>query len=80
MLLRTMGPQCIAVDEITAEKDCCALLHASFCGVQLLATAHAGSVSDLYRRPAYRMLTRQKLFDRVLLLRPGRHFTPEVKL
>lgn len=68
ILLRTMGPACIAVDEITTEQDCNALIHAGWCGVRLLATAHAASVSDLTQRPVYRSLVSCKLFDHILVL------------
>lgn len=68
MLLKTMGPSCIAVDEITSEQDCDALIRAGWCGVQLLATAHAASVSDLTRRPVYRKLAQSRIFDHVLVL------------
>lgn len=67
-LLRTMGPQTIAVDEITAEPDCLALQQALRCGVQLVATAHAGSVSDLRSRPLYKMLLNQGAFEHVLIM------------
>ena len=68
MVLRTMGPECVAVDEITAEGDCQALLRAGWCGVRLLATAHAASMQDLRNRPVYRSLVQTKLFDHVLIL------------
>ena len=67
-LLRTMGPEYIAVDEITASSDCEALLQAGWCGVKLMATAHAGSVSDLLSRPVYRPLLKNGLFDHILVL------------
>lgn len=66
--LRTMGPQWVAVDEITAEEDCEALLRAVGCGVKLLATAHASSQQDLDRRPVYRKLREMELFSQVLVL------------
>ena len=68
VILRTMGPDCIAVDEITAETDCIALRQAGWCGVRLLATAHAGSISDLQSRPLYRPLLEESLFDHILVL------------
>lgn len=66
--LRTMGPKCIAVDEITAQEDCQALLSAAWCGVDLLATAHAANCNDLRSRPVYRPLVQTELFDRVIVL------------
>lgn len=68
MVLRTMGPQYIAVDEITSAMDCQGLLHAGWCGVRLLATAHAASVRDLKCREVYRPLTESQLFSTVLVM------------
>lgn len=76
-VLRTMGPGCIAVDEITAQEDCQALLRASFCGVRLLATAHAGAVSDLCRRSVYKPLLDARVFTTALVLSPDKSYKPE---
>ena len=77
MLLRTMGPSCIAVDEITAEEDTEALIHAGWCGVRLLATAHAASVKDLIARPIYHRLASSKLFDHILVLHRDKSWREE---
>ena len=77
LLLRTMGPQCIAVDEITSESDCLALNRAGWCGVRLLATAHAATVDDLRSRPVYRSLVSTHLFDHVLVLRRDKSWQEE---
>lgn len=66
--LRTMGPQWIAVDEITAAEDCAAIGHAAGCGVKLLATAHASSRADFLCRPIYRRLSELGVFSRMILL------------
>jgi len=68
MALRCMGPDWIAVDEITAKQDCEALVRAGWCGVKTLATAHASGMEDLYRREVYRPLVETKLFRSVLIL------------
>lgn len=68
MVLRTMCPEWIAVDEITAREDCDALMQAGWCGVKLLATVHAGSLEDLHSRPVYRPLLDCGLFRRGILL------------
>lgn len=68
MMLRTMGPEAIAVDEITSEEDCAALIKAAWCGVRLLATAHAESAADLRRRSIYKPLVEACLFDHILVL------------
>lgn len=77
MVLRTMGPCCIAVDEITAQEDCDALLQAGWCGVRLLATAHASSVFDLKSRTLYRPLIENRLFDHVIVLRRDKSWREE---
>ena len=76
-LLRTMGPSCIAVDEITSEADCRALISAGWCGVRLVATAHAGSLNDLRCRPVYRQLYGCGLFDHVLVLDRSKNWREE---
>lgn len=77
MVLRTMGPECIAVDEITAQEDCLALQKAQRCGVQLIATAHAGSVEDLKNRQVYRSLIWDGIFQTILLLKQDKSWTYE---
>lgn len=68
MLLRTMGPQCIAVDEITAKEDCDALVSAANCGVALLATAHGASMEDLRSRGIYEPLVKGRVFNHIVLM------------
>jgi len=68
MMLKIMGPVCIAVDEISSQKDCDALLKAGWSGVDLLATAHAGGVEELKKRPVYQPILETKLFDHIVCL------------
>ena len=77
MMLRTMGPACIAVDEITAAADCQALIQAANCGVRLLATAHAGSSRDYCQRGVYRELVHQKIFDTLIVLHKDKSYHME---
>ena len=76
-VLKTMTPDCIAVDEITAEEDCEALCHAWGCGIKLMATAHAGSLDEFYQRPIYQKLVRMQLFDSCLVLHKDKSFRVE---
>jgi stage III sporulation protein AA len=69
LLLRTMSPQLLAADEITAPEDIAALSEAANCAVPVLATAHASSVDELRRRPLYLTLLEQEIFSRVVLIR-----------
>lgn len=66
--LRNMGPSLIAVDEITAPDDCDALTKAGWCGVSLIASAHAGSRQDLFTRSVYKPIIETKLFDTLVIL------------
>lgn len=77
MLIRTMGPSCIAVDEITEPEDTQALLQAANCGVRLLATAHASSVLDFQRRSIYRPLWDNQIFNVILVLQRDKSYTME---
>lgn len=68
LLLRTMNPDWIAVDEITDEKDLDALLRSSFCGVRILATAHIFCREDLFARPLYAKMCEMNLFENLILM------------
>ncbi len=76
-VLRTMGPDTVAIDEITAEADCRALLRAGWCGVHLLATAHASCRQDLMSRAVYRPLLEAGLFEHLVTLQPDKSFRTE---
>ena len=77
MALRTMGPACIAVDEITAAEDTQALLNAAWCGVDLFATAHAGSKGELISRPIYQPILASNLFQTLVILNSDKSLTQE---
>ena len=75
LLLRAMSPTWIAADEITARRDLEAMEQISYCGVRLLATAHAKSRQELAARPLYRELLELGIFRRLLVLQPDRQFS-----
>ena len=77
MVLRTMGPQWIAVDEITAAQDCDAIVNAHGCGVRFIATAHSGSMEDFCSRPVYRELVKNRVFETVYIMCPDKSFRRE---
>jgi stage III sporulation protein AA len=66
--VRTLGPDVIAVDELGGAADLDAVLRARYAGVEVLATVHARTASDLPQRAAWRRALRQGVFDAVVFL------------
>ena len=50
-MIRAMAPDAIVADEIGSEADAEALADAARCGVAFVASAHAGSMESVMRRP-----------------------------
>lgn len=76
-VLRTMNPKVIAVDEITEEADCRALSNAAWCGVDLIATAHAGSKQELFSRKIYKPIIDSGLFRTLIILHSDKSWKEE---
>ena len=76
-LLRAMRPDYLAVDEITEEQDCLAMIQAANCGVRLAATAHASSWKDYLGRSIYRPLISENIFQTILILNKDKSYTVE---
>ncbi len=62
MLLRSMNPEYIAMDEITSPADLEAIVKITGCGVKLLATAHGSCMDELEKRPLYAKLLAMNVF------------------
>lgn len=77
MVLKTMGPVWIAVDEVTAQADCDALREAAWCGVKLLATVHAADRGDLSRGKVYEPLVSAGIFQNFIILQQDKSFRLE---
>lgn len=73
MLIRSMSPQVIAVDEIGTAEDIHAIAHAMHCGCRMVATVHADSMEELRKKPILCQLVDQKLFERYILLGNQKH-------
>lgn len=80
MAIRTMSPDTVALDEITGQEDCMAVQSAAWCGVRILATAHAGSKSELLSREIYRPLLHNKIFKTLIVLQKDKTWKQEVML
>lgn len=68
MLLKTMSPALLVVDEITAPEDVEAVALCAHCGVSVLASAHARNLEDLQKRALYRTLLDLGLFERAVVI------------
>lgn len=68
MLIRTMAPQVIAVDEIGGRKDMEAVAEVRNCGCRLLATVHGSSMEDIQSKPVLRELLQERTFERYVVL------------
>lgn len=71
MLIRSMSPTVIAVDEIGKREDIEALAYVMNCGCQMLATVHGASIEDIKNKPVLRKLVEEKLFKRFIVLSGG---------
>ena len=72
MLIRSMSPAVIAVDEIGKREDIDALAYVMNCGCQILATVHGSSIDDIRNKPVLRKLVEERLFKRFVILSGGR--------
>ncbi|PRS02720.1 stage III sporulation protein AA [Bacillus atrophaeus] len=68
MMIRSMSPEVIIVDEIGRMEDSEAILEALHAGVSVIVSAHGWTISDLMKRPSLKLLWEEKAFDRYVEL------------
>ncbi|WP_379966415.1 stage III sporulation protein AA [Ectobacillus sp. sgz5001026] len=68
MLIRSMSPDVIVVDEIGRQEDSEAIQEAIHAGVQLIVTAHGYNWEDVWKRPSIRELMELGVFERFIEL------------
>lgn len=68
MLIRSMSPDVIIVDEIGSRADSEAVMEAVNAGVKLIVTAHGEDWSDLLKRPSLKPLLDLSIFSRFIIL------------
>lgn len=68
MLIRTMSPQVIAVDEIGSREELEAMEYAMNCGCKLIATIHGSSLEDIRQKPILSRMVREAWFARYVVL------------
>ncbi len=67
--LRSLAPEVIILDEIGGREEAEGLLDFMRCGVRIVATAHADSISDLRTRRSTRPFIESEIFDIVCGIR-----------
>ncbi|OEF98430.1 stage III sporulation protein AA [Desulfuribacillus alkaliarsenatis] len=68
LLIRSMSPQIIAVDEIGSKADANAVDEVLHAGVSIITTAHAFNLEELMGRPIMNEMIQKKVFDRYIVL------------
>lgn len=71
MLIRSMGPEVIAVDEIGSVEEVGILQYAMHCGCRMLATVHGENYQEIRGKPLFEDFFRMQLFERYVVLCRG---------
>ena len=73
MLIRSMGPEVIAADEIGTAEDVHAIEYAMHCGCKMLVTVHGQSMEELKKKPMFGEMIAKKRFERYIVLGREEH-------
>jgi stage III sporulation protein AA len=68
MMIRSMSPDVIIVDEVGRQEDCDAVSEAIHAGVRLMMTIHGYNMNDLHKRPSLKALLDSQSFERFVVL------------
>lgn len=71
LLLRSMSPQVLAVDELGGEEDFKAVEQAVYSGSRVLGTVHAGGIGELIEKPYLHRWIEKEVFGRYVLICRG---------
>lgn len=69
MLIRSMSPGVVAIDELGDLEEWKALLYASYCGTGILATMHGAGMEDYMIHKNICIPEQEDIFDRCIVLR-----------
>lgn len=72
MMIRSMSPDVLVVDEIGRKEDTEAILEAVHAGICLIMTTHGDSYTDILQRPILKPILDQKFFNRFIELSRGK--------
>jgi stage III sporulation protein AA len=68
MMIRSMSPELLIVDEIGRPEDATAIHEAIHAGICVIATAHGLNYADISRRPVLKELLADEVFTRIVVL------------
>lgn len=68
MVIRSMAPEVVAVDEVGTREDYEAMWYALTSGCSLLATIHGDSMSQMKEKPLFREMLQAEMFERYIFL------------
>jgi stage III sporulation protein AA len=68
MMIRSMSPELLIVDEIGRPEDAAAIHEAIHAGIAVMATAHGLNYDDISRRPVLKELLHDQVFKRIVVL------------
>lgn len=68
MAIRSMSPEVVICDEIGTYKDMDSIIAALNSGVKLITTIHGFDIDDLYKRPVFREVMENNVFQRAIVL------------
>lgn len=72
MVLRSMGPQMIAVDELGTVEDIQALFSVIRSGCRVIATIHGESIQDLKTKVFLKEVIQENVFERYVVIKENR--------
>jgi len=68
MLIRSMSPEVLVVDEIGREEDAAAIMEAVNAGIKLMMTTHGNSLAEIRKRPSLQPIIDMGIFTRFVEL------------
>lgn len=68
MLIRSMAPEVVAIDELGGMEDTAAMKRVSACGCRLLATVHGFDLAELKEKKYMEDVIKDKLFSRYIVM------------
>lgn len=68
LLIRTMSPQVVAVDELGSKEDVEAVAYAVHSGCSILGSVHAADLDEVRQKPVLREFLEQEYFERYLVI------------